>query len=66
MGVKAEILFVNKLFISISLLVTGVLSDLIFSSKPFFLKSYETFPERIKVSIKLLTIFSASDEFIFF
>ena len=55
-GVKFDIFLVIRLFTSISAFVTDVLSDLIFFSSPFFLKSNERFPEAIKVSIKLLII----------
>ena len=45
------------LFTSRSPLLTGVLSDLIFLVKPFFLNSSEIFPAFKKVLIKLSTIF---------
>ena len=54
--VNSVILFVIILFTSKSPLLTGVLSDLIFLTNPFFLNSNEIFPASRKVSIKFSTI----------
>ena len=54
-GVSSRIFLVTKLFTSISPLLTGVLSDLIFFVSPFSLSSNEIFPANKKVSIKFST-----------
>ena len=59
-GVILDISFVISSFTSISPLLTGVLSDLIFFIKPFALSSIAKSPAIKKLSIKSLTIFFKS------
>ena len=56
-GVSSTIFLVTKLFTSISPLLTGVLSDLIFFVRPLALSSSEIFPAYKKISIKFSTSF---------
>ena len=56
-GVISLIFLVRMLFTSISPLVTGVLSDLIFLINPFFLSSIAISPALRKVLFKSFTIF---------